>query len=624
MLCDLLLRSGHSVTLFDRFFFGKKPISGIAKHPRLTVVKGEIRNTKKLSPLLRSAKAVVHLASLSNDPSCDLDPEWSVQVNHEATVRLADAAIEAGCPRFIFASSCSVYGHGSNRLLKETSPCNPVSLYAKLKLKSEEELLKRGDNGFCPVILRQATIFGLSPRMRFDLAINQMTLHAITRKKIFVLGGGKQWRPFLHVRDAAAIFKKAVEAKREKVFCGIFNVGSNENNFRIGDLARKVKKIIGNVEIEVTPEDADRRDYNVDFSRVKQVLDFGRGVDISDAVNEIAGFIKKAPGRDYNSSEFFNIIKLNELAKTTAKAGGEPVRQSLLTFAQSHETAGEKPTAKRRPRKGEFDFVREGEGFDMLIRACRLSPGSEIVIGATHYARLAERLKKYRMKIRMAKNAHGSLALDPESVKKEATPGTSAVFFSEFDNTKSIKAAGRALKIVVTSVAPEGISFNGADAVVWSSDVAPGVASAPAVRVSLKNGALKKRFETVLRKRTEEWLETPLAGDLIRAGFDRLEDSYSGLKEKTKRIAKAIGKTSNVAPLRNAPAGMFALLFDTESRANRFKRYAKAENLECTALPPNWETRSVRPGNLIFLPVGPATGEKEIDDIVRILEKIKV
>ncbi len=313
VLCEILLHSGWRVTIYDSFLFGEKAVAHIKNHPRLTLVKGDIRDTGKAASLLEPGMSVVHLASLSNDPSCDLDPEWSHQINHLAAVRLAEAAKSAGgVRRFIFASSCSVYGHGNGSLLREDSPCNPVSLYAKLKLETESELLKRADENFCPVILRQATVFGLSPRMRFDLAINQMTMHALTKGRIFIFGGGMQQRPFIHVRDAAALFREALEADSGKLRGQVFNAGSTGNNFRIADLARKVKKEIGGVEIERIPEDPDKRDYNVDFSKIKKVLGFKPRVDIAEGVKEVADFVRQDPKRDYNASEFFNVKRLLE------------------------------------------------------------------------------------------------------------------------------------------------------------------------------------------------------------------------------------------------------------------------------------------------------------------------
>lgn len=320
VLCEMLLRSGWRVTIYDSFLFGESAIARIKNHPRLTLVRGDIRDTEKAASLLEPEMSVVHLASLSNDPSCDIDPDWSYQTNHLATVRLAESAKNAGgVRRFVFASSCSVYGHGNGSPLREDSPCRPVSLYAQLKLETESELLKLADGNFCPVILRQATVFGLSPRMRFDLAINQMTMHALTKGKIFIFGGGMQQRPFVHVRDTAALFKKTLEVEIKKLRGQVFNVGSTSNNFRIADLARRVKEEIGGVEIETIPEDPDKRDYNVDFSKIEKALGFKPQVDITEGVKEVADFVRQNPKRGYDTSEFFNVKRMLECLYASGK-----------------------------------------------------------------------------------------------------------------------------------------------------------------------------------------------------------------------------------------------------------------------------------------------------------------
>jgi len=313
VLSGILLEAGYEVILYDCFFFNESSIKNISQHPSLTVVKGDVQDTATVASLLEKGMDVIHLASLSNDPSCDMDPKWSLKINHEATVNLAIAAKEKGCRRFVYASSCSVYGFGGEEILTETSLCNPVSLYADLKLRSEESIMKMADKSFCPVLLRQATIFGLSPRMRFDLAINQMTMHAITRGKIFVMGGGEQWRPFLHVRDSARLFKACLEAPREDVFSQVFNAGSDENNFQIVELAELVSRELEDIEVVVAPDDTDRRSYNVDFSKIKRVLGFTPKENISNSISEIADYIKDHPSADFNSSEYFNVKRLQEI-----------------------------------------------------------------------------------------------------------------------------------------------------------------------------------------------------------------------------------------------------------------------------------------------------------------------
>lgn len=480
VLTPLLLGAGYEVAVYDAFLFGRRPLRDFARHPGLTLVQGDIRDTKKLAPLLDGGTPVIHLASLSNDPSCDLDPEWSIQINHEAAVRLAAAAKAAGCGRFVFASSCSVYGFGEGKVLSETAPCNPVSLYAKLKVRTENALADMADGAFSPVFMRQATIFGVSPRMRFDLAINQMTMHAITRGKIFVLGGGRQWRPFLHVADAADAFKLALEAPREKVHRQAFNVGSDENNIQIVALAQKVKKAIGGVEVEVAPADPDRRDYHVDFRKIRRAIGFKPALTIEDGIREIASFVRRSPRRNYATGEFFNIVRMKELP---------------------HRLAPHAESAKKRPSAtpARFDFIRAGEGFDLLMRACGLKRGDRVAAEKACGPWLSARLKKYGMAL------------------TGSAKGAKAVFVT--DGKAPAKTPRGPYTIIFTTAPARGV----ADAIFWMGDVLPGAARVPAARVVTNGGRLGRRLAASVNKRTKEWMESPLAGKAVSDAFDLLE-----------------------------------------------------------------------------------------------------
>ncbi len=617
VLCQLLLDRGYRVVLFDKFFFGSDSISGIKKDPRLKVVKGDVRDTRKVASLVEEGMAVVHLASLSNDPSCDLDQQWSVEVNHDATVRLAQAAKRAGSSRFVFASSCSVYGFGGGVVLTEGSPVNPVSLYARLKAQSEAELMKMGDGDFSPVTLRQATIFGLSPRMRFDLAINQMTLHAITRGKIFVLGGGKQWRPFLHVRDAANVFRLALEAPRETVHCGVFNVGSNENNFQIADLAVRVRREIGNVEIEVAPEDADRRDYRVDFDKVRDVLGFRPQADIATGIREVAAYIRKLPGLDYNTGDFFNIKRMKEYADRPAIHGGEPVRRTMLAFPEPPLAGLQKAGGKKAKTRGvaRFDFVRAGEGFDLLLRSAEIKKGDEVLVGAACDAWLSARLKKYGIKTVAVEMSPDSFALSVESIKGKISKRTKMVFLSEFDGNAAVRAAGKALTVAVTGVA----CVLKADAVLWKSDVIPGVASSPAVRIAVAGKKLAAAMKKTVEHRMGDWLESPLAGRTVGDAFDSLADGGCRLAEFSKRLQIA---TNGNAVAEGYPAGRFGIIFKSPGDAKKFVASALAERVECRHAPEGWRTDGLGGKRLVLLPVSLSMGERDAADMIRVLTKL--
>src|SRR5688572_3556427 len=233
VLVPMLLDEGYEVTVFDRFLFGREPLAAVQDHPRLRLIEGDVTQLAKHNGFLEGFEAVIHLAALSNDPSADLQPELTQRINFDGTLELARRAARAGVRRFLFASSCSVYGSNPAPIVDERSDQYRVSLYAQKKADAEKALFSLSAPGMTIGALRMATLYGLSPRMRFDLAINLMTMNAVTRGNIFVMGGGKQWRPFLHVSDATRAFMTALEAPAEMVDREAFNVGGDEHNFTI-------------------------------------------------------------------------------------------------------------------------------------------------------------------------------------------------------------------------------------------------------------------------------------------------------------------------------------------------------------------------------------------------------
>jgi nucleoside-diphosphate-sugar epimerase len=272
VLIEALLDAGHRVRAFDRFFFRTALLADLERRPGLEIVRGD---TRSIQPsMLEGVDVVMDLAGISNDPSCDLNESITTDVNINGAQHLAAAAKHAGVPRYIYSSSCSVYGQGGADVVSEESATNPVSLYAKSKVAAEQVLLSLAAQAFAPTILRNATIYGLSRRMRFDLVINLMTLYAYKNRRIHVLGGGKQWRPLVHVSDAALAFITVMEAPLDRVAGQTFNVGSNEQNYQVYQIAQMVRDVVPHTELEVVPDDADRRSYRVEFSKIAAALDF--------------------------------------------------------------------------------------------------------------------------------------------------------------------------------------------------------------------------------------------------------------------------------------------------------------------------------------------------------------
>jgi nucleoside-diphosphate-sugar epimerase len=286
VLCRELLGAGHEVVCLDRFFFGTGPVDQLAEVPGFQLLRADIRTATP--DMLAGVDAVMDLAGISNDPACELDPELTEGINVVGSLHLARLARDAGVSRYIYSSSCSVYGAGGDGVMDERSALHPVSLYAEAKVKTEQGLLAMGGGGFTVTILRNATAYGLSPRMRFDLLVNIMTAYAVTRGKIFILGGGKQWRPLVHVRDVARAFLLALEAPVTTVAGAVFNVGSDAQNYRVEQVASMVKAALPTITIERAPDDADKRSYHVGFSHIAEVLGFTPAYDVRDGIAEVS------------------------------------------------------------------------------------------------------------------------------------------------------------------------------------------------------------------------------------------------------------------------------------------------------------------------------------------------
>jgi nucleoside-diphosphate-sugar epimerase len=279
-----LLSKDFEVTAVDRFFFGQETLREFKDNKNLRIIKKDIRDLQKED--FKNHYAVCDLACLSNDPSGEIDPELTFAINRDGRVHVAKVAKQAGVEKYIISSSCSVYGRGEDSILNEKSATNPISVYAKSTLEAEQQNLSLSDNDFIVTSLRNATVFGLSNRMRFDLVVNLMTLTAFQKRRIIVMGGGLQWRPLVHLSDVSSAFISVISSSKNKINGEIFNIGLN--NFQIKNLAHLVReKLPFPVEIEVAPDDADKRDYNVEFSKAKTVFDYSAKVSIESGITEI-------------------------------------------------------------------------------------------------------------------------------------------------------------------------------------------------------------------------------------------------------------------------------------------------------------------------------------------------
>lgn len=271
-LAPWLIARGHEVSGLDAGFYrdGTLYLDPIGLPNLPSTIFKDLRTVTPAD--FEGFDAVVHLAELSNDPLGQTNPAVTFEINHKGSVRIAEAARQAGVKRFVYASSCSVYGIGSSDYVNEESPVNPQTVYAKCKTLVERDLKPMADRDFCVVFLRNATAYGASPRMRFDIVLNDLCALAWTKKKIAMISDGKPWRPIVHVEDIIEAMRCALEAPAEAVNGEIFNVGSTSENYRIREIAEIVGKAFPGCEVTVGPPSEDNRSYRVNFDKIESGL----------------------------------------------------------------------------------------------------------------------------------------------------------------------------------------------------------------------------------------------------------------------------------------------------------------------------------------------------------------
>lgn len=307
ILTEQLLEHGHQVEVFDTLRFGDESLDGYRSHPNFRFTEGDIRDIGQVTSSIQDAHGVVLLASLVGEPACDQDIKETVDVNYLATKAVAEACRYYQTPRFIFASTDSAYGIQEGTMY-EDSPMKPISLYGRLKVQSELEIMALADDTFKPTVLRMATIYGLSPRMRFDLVVNVLTLNAYVNEKI-TIHGGLQWRPLVHVADAAKAYVMTLEAPIDAVGGQVFNVGSNEQNYQIGHLGDQVKSVFHEIDVETVPLTPDLRDYYVNFDKISSVLGYQVQNSIVDGIKEIYSALESGKIGNHENQRYYNVIR---------------------------------------------------------------------------------------------------------------------------------------------------------------------------------------------------------------------------------------------------------------------------------------------------------------------------
>lgn len=311
-LVPMLLDQGYQVHVLDRCYFGSDSLKKYLNHPSLHLTNEDILYHENIPHLFKDIDAVMHLASISNDPSCDLDPNLTIQTNFLATMSLARRAQAEGVKHFIFMSSCSVYGASGNRYLDEKSTVGPVTLYALTKLQCERELVRMVSKKFTVTILRMATLFGGSERMRFDLAINAMTKRALQGKNIIVNGDGKQYRPFIHVKDAARALIEVLKNKKLSDKRQVYNVGSEKLNYSIADLAKEVQQQFPSIQLEHIADNNDIRSYRVRFKRFQKQFGFSLLYSAVDGIREIRETYHSGVWPNMDDDKFYNVLVMKK------------------------------------------------------------------------------------------------------------------------------------------------------------------------------------------------------------------------------------------------------------------------------------------------------------------------
>ena len=283
VLLPELVKDGHFIKCLDRFFFGDEFLSQKQFEGKVELIKDDIRWFKP--EILKDIDVVMDLAALSNDPVGALEPEKTYQINHLGRARVAKLCKEMNVSQYILASSASVYGQQKDAV-DEKSIVNPITDYSKANRKAEEDVLKLNDGDFCVTVLRFSSVYGSSPRMRFDISVNSMVLEMYRNQKIVVRGKNNS-RPFIHIKDAVKAYQKAIDASKNSISGQIFNVGSDEQNFKMGDIAENIIKATGQkCDLELGDTN-DHRSYITSFKKIKDELGFNPSFSINDGVNEI-------------------------------------------------------------------------------------------------------------------------------------------------------------------------------------------------------------------------------------------------------------------------------------------------------------------------------------------------
>jgi nucleoside-diphosphate-sugar epimerase len=318
VMAPMLIQAGHEVVGVDTFLYEGSTFGPEVKTSGLTEIRKDVRDLDIRD--LDGIEAIIHLAALSNDPLSDINPELTYDINHRASVHLAQMAKNVGIERFIFASSCSNYGAGGDDFMDETSEVNPITAYGKSKVLVEQDVAKLADDHFSPTYMRSATAYGVSPRLRFDIVVNNLTAWAFTTGRVLLKSDGTPWRPLVHVEDMSRGFIAALHAPREIVHNEAFNVGQTKENYRIRELAEIVAEVVPDSQVDFASDASpDQRNYRVDCSKIASVLpEFQPQWDVRKGAQQLYEAYKRVEidVNDFEGPRYRRISRIKHLLET--------------------------------------------------------------------------------------------------------------------------------------------------------------------------------------------------------------------------------------------------------------------------------------------------------------------